>query len=274
MHEFTRTAADWTLDQIPFQDIDRSNTRGREDLFYVVAAASFVEIAADLYTDNLIQYFDGDDEVIDWLENRWKPEEVRHGHVLRAYIGHVWPEFDWRQAYSAFYADYAPRCTMDEFEKSRCLEMAARCVVETGTATFYQALSQQTTEPVLAGIAARIRADEIGHYKYFYRYFRRYNASEAPGRLRIMGAIKRRMLEARNDDAECALWHAFIVRRPEATPDKAAFRALRAQLGRQVRRHYPVSMATKMLLKPLDLPEPVMRLLQGPVARLTTRLMF
>ncbi|SHI34947.1 ferritin-like domain-containing protein [Pollutimonas bauzanensis] len=274
MHEFTRTATDWTLGEVPFQAIDLSQIKDQENLFYLVAAASFVEIASDLYTDNLIHYFKGDEEVIAWLESRWRPEEVRHGHVLRAYVNHVWPEFDWQQAYSAFYAEYSPLCTPDNFEASRSLEMVARCIVETGTATFYQALTQQTTEPVLAGIAARIRADEIGHYKYFYRYFRLYNGKEAPGRLRILGAIKRRLLEARNDDAECALWHAYLVRQPEAHADKAAFRALRSRLGKQVRRHYPLDMAVKMLLRPLSLPDAVTRLLQGPLARLTARFML
>lgn len=274
MSECTTMAAKWTLDQVPFEEINLSLIRNQENLFYLVAAASFVEIASDLYTDNLIHYFNGDNEVIAWLESRWKREEMRHGHVLRAYVGHVWPEFDWQRAYSAFYAEYSKLCTVDQFEASRSLEMVARCIVETGTATFYQTMSQQTAEPVLAGIAARIKADEIGHYKYFYRYFRLYNAKESPGRLRILGAITRRMLEARNDDAECALWHAFIVRQPQGNADKAAFRLLRSQLSRQVRRHYPVAMATKMALKPLDLPDTLVHLLYGPAARLAARLML
>lgn len=272
MHAPNKTTATWTLDQVPFADIDCAQVRAQENLFYLISAASFVEIAADLYTDNLIRYFDGDDEISAWLKSRWRPEEVRHGHVLRDYLCHVWPEFDWQQAYSAFYADYSRLCTVDQFEASRSLEMVARCMVETGTATFYEALGALATEPVLTGIAARIRADEIGHYKYFYRFFLLYNAQETPGRLRIFGAIKRRMLEARNDDAKCALWHAFIVR--DTTPDNAKFHRLRTQLGQEVRRHYPLPMATKMLLKPLDLPDPIAHLLYGPMARLAARLML
>ncbi len=272
MHETTRTTTTWTLDQVPLADIDLARTRDQENLFYLVAAASFVEIASDLYTDNLIRYFDGDNEIKAWLESRWRREEVRHGQVLRAYVQHVWPEFDWQRAYSAFYADYSQRCTVDQFEASRSLEMVARCMIETGTATLYQALSELTAEPVLAGITTRIKADEIGHYKYFYHFFRLYNAKEAPGRLHILGAIKRRMTEARNDDIECALWHAYIVR--QRHPDNAEFRVLRTQLGALVRRYYPIPMAVKMLLKPLDLPVSLLRLLQGPVARLATRLML
>jgi len=38
--------------------------------------------------------------------------------------------------------------------------MAARCVVETGTAAFYRALAAMSPEPVLSKIAAAISTDE------------------------------------------------------------------------------------------------------------------
>src|SRR5690606_41133839 len=68
-------------------------------------------------------------------------------------------------------------------------------------------------EPVLAGIAARIRAEEVGHYKHFYQYYRRYSQTESPSRWRVLGAIRRRVLEARNSDAEVALWHVYADRK-------------------------------------------------------------
>ena len=273
MQQATTPAKDWDLNQVPFSDIDLTAIKEQEDLFYMVTAASFVEIAADLYTDNLIRYFNDNADVVHWLENSWKPEEVRHGHVLRDYVRHVWPEFDWDRAYAEFFADYSRICTVDAFEPSRSLEMVARCVVETGTSTFYQSLAAQTSEPVLTGIANRIRTDEINHYKHFYRYFRMYHAIEPPGRLRILGALKRRILEARNSDAECALWHVYSVRETAAGPDKVKFRALCNRLSKRVQRHYPVTMAAKMLLRPLDLPAVVARAIQGPVARATAWLL-
>jgi len=274
MHQPTQSAKSWTLDNVPYGDVDPSMVRDQEHLFYLVTAASFIEIAADLYTDNLIQYFDGDQEVVDWLENKWKPEEVRHGYVLRDYVAHVWPGFDWQAAYDGFFQEYSRMCTVDEFEPSRCLEMVARCVVETGTSTFYQAMSQLTEEPVLAGIVARIRADEVGHYKYFYRFFRQYSATEPPGRIKILAALKRRMIEARNDDAECALRHAYAIRCRQGDPGFSSFKELMSTLGAQVKRHYPVDMAAKMLIKPLDLPRTLARLLQGPVATATKKIML
>src|SRR5690606_17141516 len=142
----------------------------------------------------------------------------------------------------------------------------------TGTATFYHALSEQADEPVLAGIAERISAEEVGHYKHFYRYFRQYRDTERPGRMRVFGAVRRRVLEARNSDAECPLRHAYRSRHG-ARASKADFKALCNRLGKQLRRHYPVSMAAKMALKPLDLPPGLSRAIQGPVARASIWLM-
>lgn len=267
MQEQADMPSDWDLDRVPLAEADRAAIRANEDLFYLVTAASFVESGADLYTGNLAHYFDGDAEVVGWLEAHWMPEEIRHGRVLRDYVKHVWPEFDWDRAYAAFLADYSQRCTEEELEPTRGLELAARCVVETATSTFYQALSAQTTEPILAGIANRIRADEIGHYKHFYRYFRKYGASREPGRLRVARTLGRRVLEARRGDGDCALWHAYVGRQAPGSADKAAFQALSRRLLQRLRPSYPVDIAVKMLFKPLDLPPGVARLLQGTVAR-------
>jgi len=266
MHSSSNPVPRWDLDHVPYKDIDLDQVRAREDLYYMVAGASFVEIASDLYTDNLIRYFEDDPEVVDWLRSKWQLEEVRHGHALRGYVQHVWPEFDWEHAYRNFFDEYSRLCTLDELEPTRGLEMAARCVVETGTATFYHALSEHAVEPVLAGVAARIRAEEVGHYKYFFRFFNKYSDLESLGRWRVLGAIKRRVLEARQSDADCALWHVYTATHGEAA-NKEEFRLLCRRLGKQLQQRYPMSLATKMLLKPLDLPGPVTRAIQGPLAR-------
>lgn len=268
MQDESTVASDWNLERIPLASIEPVCIKDQEELFYMVTAASFIESGADLYTDNLVRYFSGDGEVSDWLSKRWQVEEMRHGRALRDYVCHVWPEFDWERAYSAFHAEYSQQCTVDEFEPTRGLEMVARCVVETGTAAFYQALAAQAVEPVLAGIANRIRADEIGHYKYFYRYFRKYGSKEASGRLRIMAALARRMFEARRGDGECALWHAYVVRSSVKNLDRAGFRALSRRLSYRLRSHFPTRMAVRMLLKPLGLPASVANVVEAPLARI------
>ena len=49
--------------------------------------------------------------------------------------------------------------------------MIARCVVESGTSSYYTAIRDATDEPVLKEIAGRIAADEYRHYKLFYELF-------------------------------------------------------------------------------------------------------
>jgi len=263
----------WSLDGIPLSAIERDLVRGREDLFYLVTAASFIEIASDLYTSNLRHYFSHDQEVVDWLKNRWEIDEMRHGRALRAYVGHVWPEFDWDRAYGGFIADYSRQCTVDALEPSHGLELVARCVVEMGTSSYYEALGAQAPEPVLAGIAARIRADEINHYKHFYGFFRKYNSAQRVGRLQVLAALGRRAREARRGDAECAIWHVFVVRNPEAAADPSEFQALTARLVQKIKNNFPVARAIKMLLKPLELPPIVDRAIHRPMAQVFMRLL-
>lgn len=272
MQKQTHSAMSWNLDQVPYHDINIQAVRLREDLLYLVAGASFIEIAADLYTDNLIEYFNDQAVIMQWLVDHWKFEETRHGYVLRDYVKHVWPEFDWERAYQSFFADYSAQCTQEALEPTRCLEMAARCVVETGTATFYQALSGQANEPVLARMASLIRADEISHYKHFYQYFKLYRELDPTSRLKIFRAIGRRVMEARNSDAETALWHVYMVHRNAGNnSDKTGFKKMCAQFSRQFRQHYPLDMAAKMLLRPLDLPKPLTRVVEGPIVKIAGR---
>lgn len=275
MQESTIQAPRWGLDDIPFEQIEVSKARNSEELFYLVTSASFIEIASDLYTSNLIQHFQGDEAVVQWLQDHWQHEEMRHGYSLRDYVRHVWPEFDWQSAYDSFFDEYSRMCTIEEFEPTRGLEMVARCVVETGTATFYTALSLHAAEPVLAGIAARIRAEEVGHYKHFYQYYRQYSEAESPSRWRVLGAIRRRVLEARNSDAEVALWHVYAHRHPGADrqADKPAFQKVLKGLGRAVKQHYPVNMAAKMVLRPLSLPPRVNQVIEGPLSRAASLLL-
>jgi hypothetical protein len=260
---------DWSLADIPFDATCTELVRDRNDLFYLVCAASFVEIAADLYSDNLATHYEEHGQVVAWLRGSWQPEEVQHGRALRDYVRHVWPAFDWDQAYAGFFAEYSKSCTIEAYEPTLALEMVARCVVETGTASFYQTLEEISEESVLKGIATRIRADEIRHYKHFYRYFRELGAEKPPSRWQILRAITRRLLEARQHDTRCALWHAYSIRNAGRVFDERDFDKTFRQLVRQFRQRFPIMMATKMLLKPLGLPSGISKALVGPVVAWT-----
>ena len=60
--------------------------------------------------------------------------------------------------------------------------MIARCIVETGTSSYYTALHEAAAEPVLQEICRRIAADELRHYRLFYKTLCAYQARERLGR--------------------------------------------------------------------------------------------
>ena len=151
-----------------------------------MASASFIEITSDLYTQNLVEFFRHDAEIAEWLAHRWEKEELQHGVALKKYVQTAWPEIDWEAAYAAFGVDYGAICTVEALAGTKALEMVARCVVETGTASFYRMLSDLSPDPVLRRLAAEISSDEVRHYKHFHRYFRRYRQLERPSRFAVM----------------------------------------------------------------------------------------
>jgi hypothetical protein len=224
-------------------------------LFFLLATSALVEAATHHYASNLIDYYAGDAELATWLRAQWQPEELQHGEALRAYVEAVWPEFSWERAFGGFYPEYAAACTQEELEPSRALEMAARCVVETGTSTLYQTLNTYATEPVLREITARLKSDEVRHYSYFYDAYRRYCAENGrPPRWRVARALLRRVLEAFSDDGDIAFRHAWNGRYPDRPGTPEDYKAFQKTMRERITPCLPVTMSTKMLLKPLALP--------------------
>ncbi|WP_034298138.1 ferritin-like domain-containing protein [Herbaspirillum sp. RV1423] len=258
----------WRIADLDFSRIDLQRVRDDEYTFYLVACASFVESGSDLYTHNLVDFFHDNEQVVAWLRGQWELEELQHGAALRAYVAHVWPEFDWQSAYDSFLGEYAAYCKVELLEPTKALEMAARCVVETGTATYYRALSRSTKEPMLRDLAARISNDEVNHYKHFYHYFRQYREREGVGRSRVLATLSRRTLEMRNEDADCAIRHVLRFRDPARAEDAAYLRQLSARMNTIVRTNLTPEMALRMIMRPLELPPKVQSWVQYPIRQL------
>ena len=261
--------ASWSMEDIPYHALAHDRVRDDERLFYILASASFIEITSDLYSHNLVEFFRQDEEVGEWLERYWETEELLHGAALKRYVQTAWPDFDWETAYRAFLADYAPFCTLDRLASTRALEMAARCVVETGTATFYRMLSEVSPDPVLKRLAAEISADEVRHYKHFYRYFLRYQALERPSRAAVMRTLWSRAAEVESEDAFYAFKALFAARKPGVAFRRSDYDAYRDSVVRLARHRFPHSMAVKMLLKPLGLNAMVSRAMLPAVTSVT-----
>lgn len=262
----------WSLETIDLSSIQLDRVRDNEDLFLLLCSASFVESGSDLYTTNLVDHFAGDDELQAWLRDHWEHEEMQHGRALSAYVRHVWPEFDWETGFARFFAEYGAVCTSEELETSRGLELAARCVVETGTASLYRALNDVTDEPVLKLLTNNIKGDEVRHYKHFYQHFKVYRAREKIGRWRIFRAVLKRVNEIKSEDSDIAMRHVFDLRYPQSAGDQAEFRRVTSRAQGLLKRHLPAEMTVKMLLKPLDLPPRVHNALEKPLTRITERL--
>jgi hypothetical protein len=254
-----RPRAPWRLSDIDYTAIDRSQVTNDPTLFTLVTMASFVETGSDLYAHVLVSYFEEDPEVAGWLAQSWEHEEVQHGAALRTYVEHAWPGFDWQTVYDAFFEEYAKTCTLPDLEPSHGLELAARCVVEMGTATLYSSLHDYVQEPVLKDLAARIYADEVRHYKHFYRYFRRYQQREDHGRWRVGRTLAKRMFASRDDDGYCAYRHVWrATRKGEGGSVERDYQAFLDRVGTLARRHAPRELPVDMLLRPLQLPAPAL----------------
>lgn len=263
-----RDTPHWTLGQIDFDAIEVDRIAHRDDLFILVCSASLIESGSDTYAGNLAERFADDGEVADWLTRHWEAEELQHGRALRAYVEHVWPDFDWAGAFASFFAEYGELCVADELEPTRGQELAARCVVEMGTTTYYQALGSLCDEPVLRDLVARIRDDEVSHYKRFYHDFRRYRDLDALSRRQVLAAVWRRVAELRDSDAEIALRHVAARRWPDGSGAEATARARDALRGA-----YPTELAVRMALKPLGLAPWAQRWAVPPIAAAVRRLM-
>lgn len=219
----------------------------------------------------MIAYYGDDPEISDWLTHHWEVEELQHGNALRAYVAHVWPEFEWQIAYNDFLEEYSRYCKVELLEPSKALEMVARCVVETGTATFYQALARSSTEPVMRNLATRIANDEVNHYKHFFRYFRRLRQKEGLSRRHIFGALSRRTLEMKTEDSACALRHVLKFRDPEHAGDPVRLKEISAMMNTTVRVNLRADMTIKMMMRPLDLPPVLQTIVAYPVTQIMNK---
>jgi hypothetical protein len=263
----------WQPETLCWSQLDAHDLRRDEALFVLIGSASFVESGSDVYSGNLASMFADDPEVGGWLRREWEPEELQHGHALRMYVQRVWPEFDWMAAHRDFMSEYSRLCAVELYEPTRAQELAARCIVEMGTTTYYQALNAAVAEPVLRQLTALIRADEVRHYKHFYAYFRQYQRVERQSVLRVAGSLLRRLLELRSDDADVAMRHVIQWGRRAGVITGGADEVRQLSLG-LISAHLPVDLAVRMSLKPLQIGSVLRRTAEKPVSAIVRRLVF
>ena len=195
----------WTLDDIPWHRFDPGKVD--PELLRLVKAASLVEQNGADYATYLCNVFADDPEFQD-VARHWGDEERQHGLALGRWASLADPSFNHPEACARFTAGYrVPLDAMQSVRGSAAGELVARCIVETGTSSYYAALGEAATEPVLVAICRRIAADEIRHYKLFHTHLERYLASERLGRWGRLRIALGRIAESEDDELAFA-YHA------------------------------------------------------------------
>lgn len=204
--------AHWTLDQIPWDQFDASKVD--LEIVKLVKAAALVEFNGGDYATYLSNVFH-DDDGFRAVAREWAEEEVQHGAALARWAAIADPAFDFEASFKRFTDGYKITLDVnDSVRGSRSGELVARCIVETGTSSYYTALAEACAEPVLHAICRKIAADELRHYKLFYGHLQRYLALEklsAWGRVKVALA---RITESEDDELAYAYYAANHAAEP------------------------------------------------------------
>ena len=253
--------ANWTLETIDWDRFDASKVD--PEILRNIKAAALVERNAQDYGVYLGRVF-ADDAAFRESVNGWVVEEIQHGMALGRWAQLADPGWDFDAAFARFRAGYkVPLEANASVRGSQAGEMMARCIVETGTSSYYSALKDAALEPVLKQVCAKIAADEFRHYKLFYAHLRRCLKRDRLSRWSRLRIGWGRLRESEDDELAYAY---YAANEPDGTP----YDRKRAQQA-YARRAYPlyrpshVQRAMAMMLKAVGL-EP-----QGWLNALMTR---
>jgi hypothetical protein len=248
-------AAGWSLDDIDWSRFESSKVE--PELLAVVKAASLVEYNAHDYVAYLKRVYRGSSaERIATIE-RWGEEEVQHGLALGRWCELADPSFDFHESFTRFRAGYRPPHFVSgdgSVRGSRRGEMIARCVVESGTSSFYSAIRDATDEPVLKEVAGRIAADEFRHYRLFYDMLLKEGEPDLP-LWRKLWVAATRMNESDDDELAYAYYCGNV---PAAQTSQKPYRREQYSRTHQAkcftlyRRHH-IDKLVKMVMKPAGL---------------------
>jgi rubrerythrin len=253
----------WTEDDIPWDAFlpDRLSP----DMLPLVKAAALTEYNAGRYTQYLKNVF-ADDEGFAETVAEWQAEEEQHGTVLGRYAERADRTFDFHRTFRQFQAGYViPVDVAGSVRGSRAGELLARCIVETGTSSFYTVLAESTDEPVLKAICRRIAGDEYRHYRMFLDGLRRYQGKDRlslPGRIKV---VIGRIRESDDDELAFAFHCANRLGRPY---DHARANRDYAALAYGLYRPQHAEKAVSMVFKAVGLNP------QGILARIASRWAF
>jgi rubrerythrin len=211
-------SAGWTLDDVQWSRFEPSKVE--PNLLAAMKAASLVEYNAADYVAYLKRVLKDSGPQTAAAIELWGREEVQHGQALGRWAEMADPSFNFMEAFERFHAGYKPpHFASDDalsVRGSRRGEMVARCVVESGTSSFYSAIRDATDEPVLKEIAGRIAADEFRHYKLFFETLHAQTEPDLPFWRKLWVAVTR-VNESDDDELSFAFYAANVPASQEAT---------------------------------------------------------
>jgi rubrerythrin len=235
----------WTVENLPWDRFDPA--RIDSNIVPIIKAAAMVEHNSHDYARYLCNVFPDDCGFHQAIRD-WAKEEVQHGEALGAWAERADPAFDFAKASARYKAGYRIDLdAKDSIRGSRSGELISRCIVETGTSSYYTALADATEEPVLKTICRHIAADELRHYKMFYDYLKDYLAHESLGRLARLRIGLGRIGESEDDELAYAYYAANA---PENAPyDHAMYTAIYAAHAYRFYRRHHIERVVAMVFK-------------------------
>lgn len=168
----TTAKKNWALNDLPWDQFDPALVD--PEILKIIKAAALVEYNAHDYAAYLCNVFKDDPEFQDAAKT-WALEEVQHGEALAMWAEKADPSFNFKERFKIFTDGYKINLDANQSVRgSLSGELIARCIVETGTSSYYTALGDAVKEPVLKAICKNIAGDELRHYKLFYTYLDKY----------------------------------------------------------------------------------------------------
>ncbi|MBX6743693.1 MAG: ferritin-like domain-containing protein, partial [Acetobacteraceae bacterium] len=155
----------WRIEQVSWDRFDPSKVD--PEIVPLVKAAAMVERNGGDYALYLNGVF-ADDPDFRQAADYWAEEEIQHGDALGKWAMLADPGWDYAAAFDRYRAGFKINTKANaSIRGSRTGELIARCMVETGTSSYYTALGEATEEPVLKQVCKLIAADEYRHFKLF-----------------------------------------------------------------------------------------------------------
>lgn len=203
----------WKYEDIDWSLFDPSKVN--PEILRIIKAGSVIEHNGSDYGLYLKNVF-AEDALLRKEIQSWAADEIKHGKVLADWVKLVEPSYDFDERFKAYVKGFPIDTQAKESIRGSCgAELLTRCMVEIGTSSFYAAVKDATDEPLLKQICAKIAADELRHYKLFYKHFQRYQAKEKLNFFKRFKVTMGRLLLGEQDDE---LPFAYYIANCETAP--------------------------------------------------------